>query len=237
MHEILKMKTKSVTPASPEYPARLTFIEKHKSHPLYYKGNLSLLDRENKIYAVIGTRNASNEGALAARELSSNLSKNGMIILNGLAVGIDTMALRAAEKAVAVMPCGLDMIYPESNLDLAEKIIENGGLLISEYEDGVQPQNFRFVERDRLQAALSDAVIVIEADLDSGTAQTVRWAGIYGRRIAAFSSETLHSKLCEDLLSRPSTIKITSPSDLNGILTRLDDNRQLTLFDSLNTTQ
>jgi DNA processing protein len=86
------------------------------------------------------------------------------------------------------MPCGLDQIVPKSNYNLAKTILENGGLLISEYPTGTKLEKYMYVERDRLQSTVSDAVIVIEATSGSGTMHTVRAARRQGKPIACWKS-------------------------------------------------
>jgi DNA processing protein len=116
----------------------------------------------------------------------------GITIVNGLALGCDTYALKGAlsigGKCIAVMPCSLDQIVPKSNYRLASTILENGGLLISEYPTGTKLEKYMYVERDRLQSTVSDAIIVIEATPGSGTMHTVRAAQRQGKPIACWKS-------------------------------------------------
>ena len=132
----------------------------------YYKGDISFLNDFRSV-AVIGSRNASKEAMLWAYASGQYASMEGYAVVNGLAVGCDTAALRGAlskgGRCVAVLPCGLDKIVPAVNDMLAEEILENGGCLISEYEAGTEAKKYRFVERDRLQSGLSEAVLVVFA--------------------------------------------------------------------------
>jgi DNA processing protein len=142
--------------------------------------------------AVIGSRQISEKGILKALNTGRILAGMGITVVNGLALGCDTYALKGAlsigGKCIAVMPCGLDQIVPKSNYRLARTILENGGLLITEYPTGTKLEKYMYVERDRLQSAVSDAVIVIEATPRSGTMYTVKAAQKQGKPIACWKS-------------------------------------------------
>ena len=118
------------------------------------------------------------------------LAKKGCTVLNGLAIGCDAKALEGAVaakgKAVAVMPGGLDEIYPKSNQKLAEQIVAQGGCLISEYPSGTKPQRYMFVQRDRIQAMLSNKVLIVDANKDGGTMHTAEYAVKYERPLGCF---------------------------------------------------
>lgn len=128
--------------------------------------------------AIIGTREPSEEGLKVAREAGRMAARLGYVVVNGLALGIDTAALKGA-------------------LD------ENGRCVVSEYPDGSEPQKHTFIERDRLQSGLSDAVVVIEADKESGTMHTTGFARRQGKRVACYVSSGLkHNSGGEDLVAR-----------------------------------
>ena len=130
--------------------------------------------------AIIGTREPSPWGEATARTCAEAAVDAGAIVVSGLAWGVDTAAHAAAVgrqgRTWAMLPSSLDIIYPSSNTALADRIVHHGGALVSEYLPGTHPHATFFVERDRLQAALSDAVIVIETGLTGGTLHTVRFA-------------------------------------------------------------
>ena len=130
---------------------------------LYYRGDISLL--QGDVVAVIGSREISERGLAVTRNISRALCRRGKTLLNGLALGCDAEALREAVecggKGIAVMPCGLDQIYPKTNRELAEELLEKGGCLVSEYPAGMHPRKESFVARDRLQALFSGMVIVV----------------------------------------------------------------------------
>jgi DNA processing protein len=130
--------------------------------------------------AVIGTREPTGFGSDAAIEFGKQLAENGQVVVSGLALGCDTGGhegcLEADGKTIAVLAHGLDTMFPKENRDLAISILSRGGLLLSEYKFGVGARGHQFVERDRIQAALSDAVIVVETGVEGGTLHTVGFA-------------------------------------------------------------
>ena len=172
------------------YPQRLLSIAGAPKH-LYYRGDISLISQSCSI-AVIGSRRVSEQGMKIAYKTGYELGRRGIHVVNGLALGCDTHALRGAlaagGKCTAVMPCGLEQIVPYPNMGLAEKIVLGGGCLVSEYPPSTPAQRYQYVERDRLQSGLSDGVIVIEAAYDSGTIHTVRYAIKQGRKLACIDS-------------------------------------------------
>lgn len=181
---------------------------------LYYRGDISLLKKD--VVAVIGSREISEWGRAVAKNISRALCRRGKTVLNGLALGCDAVALKEAldcgGKAVAVMPCGLDEVYPKTNRELAEELLEKGGCLVSEYPPGVHPRKESFVARDRLQALFSGLVIVVESRQGSGTWHTVEYARRYQKMVACYIG------------------KNTKEDDGNGILVR--DNKAYALKDN-----
>lgn len=143
---------------------------------IYTKGTL---DPGNSL-SIVGTRKATDEGKRLANEFAKDLSSHGFSIVSGLAFGIDKSAhegaLSAGGKTIAVLANGLNSVYPQSNKNLANKILENGGALVSEYAPDIQPMPFRFLERNRIVSGLSRGTIVIEAPLRSGSLVTARFA-------------------------------------------------------------
>jgi DNA processing protein len=139
--------------------------------------------------SVIGTRKPSTYGQEVAYKLAYDLAKRGIVVVSGLALGIDAIAHKGALDAggttIAVMPGGLDEFYPRTNYRLAERIIAEGGALISEYPPGEQPFKANFVARNRIVAAIANGVLVIEAATKSGTIHTAGFALDYGRPVMA----------------------------------------------------
>ena len=172
------MKIEEIKIESKLYPEQLRNIY-NPPKKLYFLGKHKELLKQNGI-AIVGSRKATEYGKKVAMKLSEELSKYGINIISGLALGIDTYAHTASYnnlgKTIAVMPCGLNNVVPKANERLAEEIVNNGGLLISEYSYNANATQYTFVKRDRIQAALTDAVLVIKADEKSGTMHAVKEA-------------------------------------------------------------
>lgn len=130
--------------------------------------------------AIVGTRKPTPYGKEVTFNLAYNLAKRGVIIVSGLAFGVDAIAHRGAMEAggttIAILPSGLENIYPGTHRKLAEQIVEKGGALISEYESSVCPQKYQFLARNRIVSGLTDAVIITEAGERSGTLSTTNHA-------------------------------------------------------------
>ena len=161
-----------------EFPdvLRKTVNEEGKLDPpliLWYRGDFSVTQLPG--FAVIGTREATPEGIAGGTYLSGEFAKRGFNIVSGLAIGCDTCghkgALKVSGKTTAILANGLDhkSIYPPENQDLAEEIVENGGLLISEYRIGTPVNRYNLVARDRLQSGLSLATLVVQTGEHGGT--------------------------------------------------------------------
>ncbi len=137
--------------------------------------------------SIIGTRKATMEGKNIARQLSFELTNLGFIIVSGLAMGIDTAAhegcLQANGITIAVLANGLNKIYPAQNENLARKILENKGAIISEYPPGTPAYKDNFLNRNRIISGLSIASIVIEAPFISGALSTANYAAEQGREV------------------------------------------------------
>ncbi len=154
---------------------------------LYTKGNSEILN--NKSIAIIGSRNCSKYGSQTAKRFAYNLSNRNITIISGLANGVDKYAhigaVKSLKNTIAVIGNGLDNIYPYENKNLAEKIIEQGGVIISEYIIGTKPEKLNFPARNRMISGLSDGVLVIEAREKSGTYITVDFALEQGKNVYA----------------------------------------------------
>lgn len=168
-----------IIPSNSKYYPKQFFDLSNKPIIVYAKGNLDLLNEYNSI-AVIGTREPSQIGYKLGQRITEIFVKNNYNIVSGLAIGCDTIAhttcLDKNGKTIAILANGLDYIYPKENTHLATRIIDNEGLIISEYPIGKKPLGNYFVERDRLQSGLSQAICVIETDIKGGTMHTVGFA-------------------------------------------------------------
>jgi DNA processing protein len=145
---------------------------------LNYKGNLSLL-KKDKI-AIVGTRKPSQYTKEMVLRLSSSLSSKGVVVVSGAALGVDAVAHRGANgNTIAVMANSLDIKYPKINSNLIESIYQNG-LALSEYEESTKATKYSFVLRNRIVVALSRALVIAQADLNSGSLRSAEYAIKYG---------------------------------------------------------
>ncbi len=169
-----------------QYPALLK--EAH-DHPviLYIKGNIAALRMPS--IAVVGSRKFTHYGQKVAYKLSKSCSEAGLCIISGLALGIDAVAHKAVLDAsgvtVGVLGCGLDQIYPASNLNLGKEMLEKGGAIVSEFPPGTPPLKYNFPARNRIIAGLSLGTLVIEAAEQSGALITAYQALEYNREVFA----------------------------------------------------
>ncbi len=168
-----------------EYPE----ILRHIPYPplfIFLKG--SYLEDDIMAVGVVGTRYPSFRGRLFAEKLSEELASQGVTVVSGLAVGIDTSAhlgaLRANGRTISVLGCGLDVPYPRQNVQLKDRISRSGAV-ISEYPLGVPPEKWRFPLRNRIVSGLSLGVVVVEAGLKSGALITAKLALEQGREVFA----------------------------------------------------
>ena len=162
---------------------------------LYVKGDPALLDRAS--LAVVGSRNATQQGIANAEAFSRELSEGGFTIVSGLALGIDAAAhaggLAAASSSIAVVGTGLDIVYPARNRDLAHQLAAKGALM-SEFALGTPPLASNFPRRNRLISGLSRGCLIVEAALRSGSLITARYALEQGREVFAVPG-SIHSPL------------------------------------------
>lgn len=159
-----------------EYPEKLRQIS-DPPYGLFYKGNLTLLNA--KSVAIVGTRNPTNYGISITKKIASLLAKENISVISGLASGIDSCAHKGVfgyGKTIAVLGTGVDVIFPASNKELYNEILQKDNLIISEYPPGSEGLPWNFPQRNRIISALSDAVIVIEGDVQSGALITARFA-------------------------------------------------------------
>ena len=186
---------------------------------LYYKGNLDLL-KDERLIAVVGTRNPSSYGKLCCEYMVKKMTSANITIVSGFAKGIDSIAhktsLLAGGKTIAIIASGLDIVYPASNLSLYREI-EEKGLILSEYEAGVKPFKFNFPQRNRIIAGLSKGTIVVESKDRGGSLITADLALEFNRDVYAVPGDVFseYSKGCNNLI-RDSKAK--SLSNINELL-------------------
>ena len=185
-----------------EYPRRLLQCD-DAPMMLYYKGNVPL--NVSRVVAVVGTRNVTEYGKENCANLVNDLVDDGVMVVSGLAYGVDTVAHRTAVKAgiptVGVLGNGFQQIYPAANRKLAIEMLDNGGLL-TECMSGTLPDRENFPRRNRIIAGMADAVIVVESAMRGGSLITVDLANSYNRDVFAFPGRVndLYSQGCNYLI-------------------------------------
>ena len=173
--------------------------------------------------AIVGTRKPTAYGKEVAQKIAGDLASRGVLIVSGLALGIDSIAHRAAlevgQPTIAVLANGVDKPYPASHAGLAKQIIESGGALISEYKPGTPPLPHQFLARNRIVSGLSQAVVVIEAAIRSGTLSTVNHALDQGREVFAVPGNITSplSAGCNQLIKQGAT-PVTSSKDILEVI-------------------
>ena len=186
---------------------------------LYYKGNLDLL-KEERLIAVVGTRNPSSYGKLCCEYMVKKMTCANITVVSGFAKGIDSIAHKTSlltdGKTIAVIASGLDIVYPASNLSLYREI-EEKGLILSEYEAGVKHFKSNFPQRNRINAGLSKGTIVVESKNRGGSLITADLALEFNRDVYAVPGDVFseYSKGCNNLI-RDSRAK--SLSNINELL-------------------
>lgn len=233
---------KLITILDEKFPSKLYTISDPVLY-LYYKGNIDLINTLS--VAIIGTRNPNELSKENSYKLSSNLSKQGYTIISGLALGIDAIAHKSCVenkgKTIAVLPSGIDNIQPTSNRGLAEEIINSNGCLVSEYPIGTVLNKFNYAKRDRIQSALSNVIIVPEANEKSGTMIAVNKSKKEGKPV--FQLTTNDNKLIDNSIDIEKedylyTIKRAVELDVQkekqkelDIINSKMNNEQISLFD------
>lgn len=198
------------------YPEKLREINNPPSR-IYALGNIDILN-DNAI-SVIGSRTNSEYGKKMCEKFTKELVQYKINIVSGLAIGIDGIAhktcLKNGGKTIAVLPSGFKHIYPEQHKELAREILENDGVLISEYEPDVKPDSNKFILRNRIVSALSLGTLVIEAGYRSGTSVTAKYAREQGKKVFCIPSslENIKGKTTNELI-RNGAILVTNIEDI-----------------------
>lgn len=225
----------SLTSENQHYPKGM--LKLNKKSILFCKGNMELVNASKNV-AVIGARRASENGLKISYETGRILAERQITLVNGLALGCDTEAVKGAlsagGKCIAIMPCGLDQVYPQSNYGLAEKVLDNGGCLISEYPVGNIIKKYQYVERDRIQSEISHGVLIIEAEENSGTMLTADFALKQHKRLACYYHKLMELSKGNQLLENSGKATILkSNEDVKAYIDTIDNEQefqQLTLW-------
>lgn len=216
----------------------IAFIEKYKIQPLfirdaaypqrllhcydapvmlYYRGNADL--NQSKIVAIVGSRTHTDYGKAAAETFIEELGGADILVISGLAYGIDAVAHKASLKnnitTVGVLAHGLDKIYPASHADMAREMLRQGGLL-TEFKTQTKPDRHHFPSRNRIVAGMSDATIVVETDVKGGSMITAELANGYNKDVFAFPGKTTDKKSagCNYLIKNNKAALLTDAQQL-----------------------
>jgi len=197
------------------YPSKLKNIPDPPPF-LYYQGSLDIFERPS--LAVVGSRRPTDYGIRMTSRIVSELASTGVVIISGLAYGIDAAAHQAALESggqtAAVFGCGLDIVYPAGHKALAQRI-EQSGCLLSEFPEGTRPERFNFPVRNRIVAGLSDGVLVVEAGIKSGALVTAGIALEQGKDVLAMpGSVEAEQSLGPNNLIKQGAIAVTSAEDI-----------------------
>lgn len=178
------MKINEISPHEHKYLQIIGSIAK-VPEKLYFIGNLP--EKRIPTVAIVGTRKPTAYGREVTYKIASDLARKGIIIVSGMALGVDGIAHQAAldagGKTIAVVGNGVDIIYPATHRNLARDILAKGGAIISEYEPGTEARSFQFLYRNRIVSGLSDAIVITEAAIRSGTISTAMHALEQGREV------------------------------------------------------
>ncbi|MCD8524922.1 MAG: DNA-processing protein DprA [Gammaproteobacteria bacterium] len=191
------------------YPSRLREIVQVPK-TLFVQGEVSCLTKP--CVAIVGTRKPSNIALRTTKEWATVLSNAGIVIVSGMALGIDGAAhqgaLQGAAKTIAVLGCGVHVDYPKQHRELKQAIIDQGGCVVSEYPPDTPPRPANFPHRNRIISALSDGVIVMEAALKSGSLTTAKIAAEQGREVMAVPGSIHHpmTQGCHRLIREGATL-------------------------------
>lgn len=173
--------------------------------------------------AIVGARKMSPYGQAVTEMLASKLAGKGIVVVSGLAYGVDVCAhqatLGAGGQCIAVLACGLDRMYPTAHARVGEELVQKGGVIISEYPEGTAPLQYRFLERNRLISGLSDAVIITEAAQRSGTLNTAAHALNQGKPVlCAPGNITSELSVGTNNLLKAGATPVTSVDDVLSLL-------------------
>lgn len=216
-----KYKIKTLFLTDENYPKRL--LNCYDSPTLlFYKGIADL--NTSKVLAIVGTRSNTDYGKQFTEKLVKDLSDQDILIISGLAHGIDAIAHKAALKnnlpTLGVVGHGLDKVYPSENTALAKDMVKEGGGILSEFFSGTKPDKHNFPLRNRVVAGLSDATVVVETNIKGGSMITAKLADAYNRDVFAVPGRTNDkaSSGCNHLIKYNKAILLTDAEELLDVL-------------------
>ena len=209
------------------YPKRLLEIKKYPEN-IFAIGNLELLNTKN-IVGIVGSRKCTEYGRKVAFSFAKELSKNGICIVSGMAIGIDTAAhdgaIEEKGKTIAILGSGLNCIYPKENEWLFNKILKNDGCILSEYAINEKASMKNFPKRNKIISGLSDIILVVEAAYRSGSTITARYAKEQKKMVCAIPSNIdSNTGTGTNRLLQQGAKLITNPNEIIELLKNREDN-------------
>ncbi|MFT5183731.1 MAG: DNA processing protein [Flavobacteriales bacterium] len=224
-----------------KFPHRLEYCNDAPTN-LFAKGSINL--NTNKVISIVGTRHSSAYGVQMVNQFIEEISSKDILIVSGMAFGIDISAHRAANRCgvnnTAVLAHGLDRVYPSQHVSEARRTLNNGGWL-SEFPIGTAPDRENFPMRNRIVAGLADVTIIVESASTGGSLITAELAHAYNREVAAYPGRVIdkYSQGCNTLIRTQKAALIHNLSDLEKLmgwdLKNQNPERQIRLFDDLST--
>jgi DNA processing protein len=218
---IEKFRIKTLFLADADYPQRLL----HCYDPptlLFYHGKADL--NAPHMVSVIGTRNNTDYGKQVTEKLIRDLAAWQVLVVSGLAFGIDALAHKCALKngmgTVGVLAHGLDVMYPQDHSGLARDMVKHDGGLLTEFRSGTQPDKHHFPTRNRIVAGMSDAIVVVETGIKGGSMITAELANGYNRDVFAFPGRTTDAKSagCNELIKNNKAVLLSEAADLARLM-------------------
>ena len=218
---IEKYKIKTFFLTDKQYPQRL--LNCYDSPTLlFYKGNANL--NTSRIVAIVGTRSNTDYGKSFTEKLVKDLSDQNVLVISGLAYGIDAIAHKASVKnglpTVGVVGHGLSKIYPSTHAELAKEMIADGGGILSEFFHDVKPDKHNFPLRNRIVAGMSDATVIVESSVKGGSMITAKLADAYNRDVFAVPGRTTDkvSAGCNHLIKYNKAVLLTDADELLDVM-------------------
>lgn len=217
-------KAQLITPESEYWPTGFEVLKSGQPHCLWIRGQLKTLQRANYSLAVVGSRMATSYGQWVTTEIISAAAMENIAIISGGAYGIDAVAHQSALAlglpTVAIMAGGVDRLYPSGNSELLSRVIHDGAV-VAEQAPGGNPTRWRFLQRNRLIAAMSNATVVVEAGKRSGAINTANHAEEFSRPLAVVPGpiSSPASAGCNDLIRHDKTRVVRSVSDVIELVT------------------
>lgn len=216
------MKIQKITLSTSDVPEKLRNISSPPRRLFVMGSDVNELLKKPCV-TIVGSRKVSAYGKSVTSGLAGELASAGIVIISGLALGVDSIAHKAALDAggltVAVLPTGVNNVYPSTNRWLAEQILQHGGALVSEHDDGMPNMKHRFIERNRIASGMGDALLITEAAERSGTLHTANFALEQGKPVLAVPGNiTSPTSAGTNNLIKAGATPVTSAQDIFNAL-------------------